>query len=66
MQHAFKTPTLRNVDRRAPYMHDGSLGTLEQVIEFYDKGGAVKRQSVSPEIKPLNLTEHEKHDLLAF
>ena len=66
MQHAFKTPTLRNVDRRAPYMHDGSLGTLEQVIEFYNKGGAVKRQSVSPEIKPLNLTDQEKHDLLAF
>lgn len=66
MQHAFKTPTLRNVDQRAPYMHDGSEATLEDVIELYDLGGRVKRPSLSPEIAPLGLSEQEKRDLLAF
>lgn len=66
MQYAFKTPTLRNVDQRAPYMHDGSEATLEQVIELYDKGGRVKRPSLSPEMKPLDLTADEKRDLVAF
>jgi cytochrome c peroxidase len=66
MQFAFKTPTLRNVDQRAPYMHDGSEGTLEEVIELYDKGGRAKRPSLSPEMKPLNLTADEKRDLVAF
>jgi cytochrome c peroxidase len=66
MQHAFKTPTLRDVARRAPYMHDGSVATLEQVIELYDRGGDAKRSSLSPEIKPLHLTPQEKQDLIAF
>ena len=66
MQSAFKTPTLRNVDRRAPYMHDGSAATLEQVIEFYDKGGEAKRPSLAPEIQPLHLSTQEKKQLLAF
>lgn len=66
MQHAFKTPTLRNVDQRAPYMHDGSEATLEDVVELYDLGGRVKRPSLSPEIAPLRLTEGEKSDLLVF
>jgi cytochrome c peroxidase len=65
-QFAFKAPTLRNVDQRAPYMHDGSLRTLEAVLDFYDRGGEVKRPSLSPEIKALNLTALEKRDLLAF
>ncbi len=65
MQHAFKTPTLRNVDQRGPYMHDGSVPTLRAVIELYDTGG-VARPSRSPEIKPLGLTEAEKDDLVAF
>ena len=39
MQHAFKTPGLRNIDQRAPYMHDGSLATLAEVVEHYDGGG---------------------------
>ena len=43
MRHAFKTPTLRNVDRRAPYMHDGSVATLDAVVDFYDRGGLVAR-----------------------
>ncbi len=66
MMHAFKTPTLRNADRRGPFMHDGSEATLEDVIELYDLGGRVKRPSLSEEIKPLGLTSQEKSDLLAF
>jgi cytochrome c peroxidase len=66
MQHAFKTPTLRNVAGRAPNMHDGSVATLEDVIELYDSGGRAKRPSLSPEIKPLHLTSQNKEDLIAF
>jgi len=66
MEHAFKTPTLRNVDHRGPYMHDGSLATLEEVIDLYDRGGQVKRPSLSREIRPLHLTAREKADLVAF
>ena len=62
---AFKTPNLRNLSHRAPYMHDGSIATLEQVIELYDSGG-VKRLSRSPMIVPLNLSDQQKSDLLAF
>jgi cytochrome c peroxidase len=65
MQHAFKTPTLRNVDRRAPYMHDGSVATLAGVIDVYNAGG-VARPSLSAEIRPLGLTGDEKDALLAF
>ena len=65
MQHAFKTPTLRDVARRAPYMHNGSIPTLEAVIEHYDQGG-VQRPSLSEEMKPLHLTTEEKADLVAF
>jgi len=66
LQHAFKTPTLRNVDRRAPYMHNGSEASLEEGIELYDRGGRAKRESLSEEIAPLSLTKAEKKDLLAF
>jgi cytochrome c peroxidase len=62
---AFKTPTLREVAQSGPYMHDGSLKTLEDVVEFYNKGG-VKNQWQSERIKPLNLTDQEKKDLVAF
>jgi cytochrome c peroxidase len=65
MQQAFKTPTLRDVDRRAPYMHDGSLANLADVIDHYDVGG-VKRPSLSDEMRPLHLTAAEKQALLAF
>lgn len=64
--YAFKTPTLRNIATRAPYLHDGSAATLEQVIEVYNRGGVAHRPSVSPEIKPLDLTAGEQKDLLAF
>lgn len=66
MQHAFKTPTLRNVVQRAPYMHDGSERTLKEVVQFYNRGGAVKRPSLSPEIIALNLTPAEVDDLCQF
>ena len=65
LRYAFKTPTLRDVARRAPYMHDGSVATLEDVIELYDKGG-VDRPSRSSQIKPLSLSAGEKADLVAF
>lgn len=65
-QNAFKTPGLRNIADRAPYMHDGSEQTLEQVIEFYNRGGDAKRGSLSSLIVPLNLDDTEKKQLLAF
>jgi cytochrome c peroxidase len=65
LQHAFKTPTLRDVVRRAPYMHDGSVPTLEAVIALYDRGG-IERPSRSVKISPLRLTDGEKSDLVAF
>jgi cytochrome c peroxidase len=65
MQHAFKTPGLREIARRSPYMHDGSLATLEQVVEHYDRGG-VERPSRSDLVKPLDLTTQEKSDLVVF
>jgi cytochrome c peroxidase len=66
IQYAFKAPTLRNVAQRAPYMHDGSVATLDDVIDLYDQGGLAKRPSLSAEIKPLGLTAEEKRDLVAF
>jgi cytochrome c peroxidase len=65
MQFAFRTPTLRDVEHRAPYMHDGSLPTLDEVVEFYDRGGEV-RPSRSPEVRPLRLSVQDKADLVAF
>lgn len=65
MQHAFKTPGLRNIDQRGPYMHGGSLPTLEAVVEHYDEGG-IQRPSLSEEMQPLRLTKQEKRDLVAF
>jgi cytochrome c peroxidase len=62
---AFKTPTIRDITRTAPYMHDGSEKTLEQVVEFYNKGGN-KNPTLDPDMKPLNLTDQEKADLVAF
>jgi len=65
LQHAFKTPTLRDVAHRAPYMHDGSIRTLTEVIETYDRGG-IDRPSRDPNIRPLGLSAEEKAELLAF
>jgi cytochrome c peroxidase len=65
MQFAFKTPTLRSVALRAPYMHDGSVATLRDVVDLYVKGG-IDRPSRSPMINPFDLTEQERNDLVAF
>ena len=62
---AFKTPTLREISRTAPYMHDGSLMSLPQVIDYYDTGGA-KNPFLAPELRPLHLSPLEKADLVAF
>src|SRR4051794_24088400 len=64
-RNAFKTPTLRNVSLTAPYMHDGSLPTLREVIDFYNAGGGENRPK-SALLRKLNLTAKEKPDLLAF
>jgi cytochrome c peroxidase len=61
----FKTPTLREIARTAPYMHDGSLATLEEVIEYYDRGGN-QSPGLDPEIRPLHLTAAEKQSIIAF
>jgi cytochrome c peroxidase len=65
MQHAFKTPGLREIARRAPYVHDGSIPTLAAVVEHYAQGG-VDRPSRADEVKPLQLTDQEKKDLVNF
>jgi cytochrome c peroxidase len=65
LQYAFKTPTLRDAAQRAPYMHNGSVPTLEAVIDLYNRGG-VARPSRSELIRPLGLTDEEKSDLIAF
>jgi len=65
MAHAFKTPGLREIERRGPYMHDGSIATLEGVIEHYD-GGGLERPRRSDLIGPLGLEPEEKSDLIAF
>ena len=62
---SFKTPTLREIARTAPYMHDGSLPTLEDVVEFYSKGG-IKNAQQSEDIFPLKLSKEEKKDLIQF
>ena len=62
---SFKTPTVREIAHSGPYMHDGSLTTLEQVVEHYDKGGT-PNPALDPEIKKLNLSAQEKADVVAF
>jgi len=65
MKGAFKTPTLRDVALTAPYFHDGSAKTLEEVVEHYNKGG-VSKVDMSPMMKPLNLTHEEVESIAAF
>jgi len=61
----YKTPTLREITRTGPYMHDGSQGTLEEVVEFYDKGGE-PHPNLDKRMIKLNLTVQEKSDLVEF
>jgi cytochrome c peroxidase len=65
LKGAFKTPSLRMVALTAPYMHNGVHATLEEVIEFYDRGGDMK-ENLAAEMRPLNLIVQEKRDLKAF
>ena len=68
--HAFKTPSLRNVALTAPYMHNGVFATLDEVVDFYDRGGGagigieLPNQTLSPE--PLHLSRSDKRALVAF
>jgi len=62
---AFKTPTLREVVRTSPYMHDGTLPTLEAVVDFYSDGGRLN-PNIDPELHPLHLSTEEKAALVAF
>ena len=64
-QGNFKTPTLREIARSAPYMHDGSQATLEDVIEYYDRGGN-RNPHLDAELRPLRLSLDDKRTLLSF
>jgi len=61
----YKTPSLRNISLTAPYMHDGSLQTLEEVVQFYNRGGQAN-ENLDPVIKPLQLSRDEVSALVAF
>ena len=67
---AFKTPTIRNIELTAPYMHNGVFNTLEEVMDFYNKGGGVgqgmnlEHQTLAAE--PLELTNNEIEDIIVF
>jgi len=61
----FRTPSLRNVTLTAPYMHDGSISSIEEVIEFYNRG-AQPNPYLDTTIRPLNLSAQEGSDLIAF
>ena len=61
----FKTPTLRDAARTASYMHDGSLATLREVVEFYNRGG-MANPNLDPIMRPLKLSENEIQSLVGF
>ncbi len=66
---AFKTPSLRNVELTAPYMHNGGMSTLAQVVDFYARGSDFRQQNITdlaPAIVPLPITEQDEQDLVAF
>lgn len=63
---SFRVPSLRNAAKTAPYMHDGSLKTLREVVDFFDRGGDALPAGVEPSLEPLGLSEGEKTDLIAF
>ena len=60
----FKTPTLRNIAVTGPYMHDGSLQTLQEVMELYNKGG--EKNPFLGSVRVLDLTDEELKDIIAF
>jgi cytochrome c peroxidase len=61
----FKIPTLREIEHTAPYMHDGSLKTLDEVVDFYSKGG-IPNKNLDSNMRKLDLTDQEKKDLVSF
>ena len=61
----YRTPSLRNVSLTSPYMHDGAFSSLREVVEFYNQGG-VENELLSPLIKPLNLSNQEIDQIVAF
>ncbi|MCB0135270.1 MAG: hypothetical protein KDD75_09200, partial [Caldilineaceae bacterium] len=66
---AFKTPSLRNVELTAPYMHNGGMSSLAQVVDFYARGSDFRQQNLAnlaPAIVPLPITEQDEQDLVAF
>ncbi|HEY3595754.1 MAG TPA: cytochrome c peroxidase, partial [Polyangiaceae bacterium] len=63
---AFKVPSLRNVELTGPYMHNGSMATLEQVVQFYNRGGNFRNPDHDAEIAPIGLSAQERADLVAF
>jgi cytochrome c peroxidase len=69
-RYAFKTPTLRNISKTAPYMHNGVYQTLEQVLDFYNRGGGagigIKLDNQTLPREPLQLTAKEKKSIIAF
>jgi cytochrome c peroxidase len=60
-----RAPTLREIAQTAPYFHDGSVKTLEEVVEVYDRGGT-RNPNLDAKVKPLRLSKQEKKDLIAF
>jgi len=62
---AFRTPSLRDLTKRAPYMHDGSIKTIREVVHLYNRGGN-QNPSLSPKLEPLNLSENEIDCLVEF
>jgi cytochrome c peroxidase len=61
----YKTPTLRNVELTAPYMHNGVFGTLKEVVSFYNKGG-IPNPQLDPSIRTLGLTDSEMDEIVVF
>ena len=62
----FKTPNLRNIELRAPYMHNGRFSTLEEVVEFYNRGGDFNAPNKDPRVRPLGLSTQQRADLVSF
>ena len=61
----FRSPSLRGINQSAPYMHDGSLKTLEEVVDFYDRGG-IRHKYTDSAIQRLRLSDQQKQDLVEF
>ncbi|WP_294319168.1 cytochrome c peroxidase [uncultured Chryseobacterium sp.] len=70
LQHSFKTPTLRNIGKTGPYMHNGGYKTLQEVMEFYNKGGGkgfgLRTENQTLSDAPLNLSEKEMSEIIDF